>query len=204
MHLVSNSLPNSSQQGAAKKNRNGDSLLSKLLSPQTQVGGSMAKQAGAGIRQHQQGVAAAAAAATAVAVSMPHVGLSRTNIDAAQPCLSPPDLGFPRNIEDNYTWGPRLGKGGNGVVRVVTDKRTGTEYACKSIVKVRRWQGVSMGFEFAGTYNGSCKSILQRTCTDMNLLTGIYALRVANCSERAPDKNVNGCLVMQAGTKEWQ
>lgn len=45
------------------------------------------------------------------------------------------DLGFPRGLEDRFHFGKQLGKGGNGVVRVVVDK-DGTEFACKSICKV--------------------------------------------------------------------
>jgi calcium-dependent protein kinase len=45
-------------------------------------------------------------------------------------------MGFDRNLEAKYAWGKELGKGGNGVVRVVRDLATGEEYACKSIRKV--------------------------------------------------------------------
>lgn len=46
------------------------------------------------------------------------------------------DLGYDRDIERLYEWGRQLGKGGNGVVRIVTDRLSGTEYACKAIKKV--------------------------------------------------------------------
>jgi calcium-dependent protein kinase len=46
------------------------------------------------------------------------------------------DLGYNRDIEEKYEWGKELGKGGNGVVRVVVDRLTGEEYACKAIRKL--------------------------------------------------------------------
>ena len=45
-------------------------------------------------------------------------------------------MGYDRNIEEKYDWGKQLGKGGNGVVRVVVDKVAGEEYACKAIKKI--------------------------------------------------------------------
>lgn len=45
------------------------------------------------------------------------------------------DLGYPRDIESKYEWGKELGKGGNGVVREVTNKETGEVFACKAIGK---------------------------------------------------------------------
>lgn len=46
------------------------------------------------------------------------------------------DFGYARDIDSKYEWGKELGKGGNGVVRVVVDRMTGEEYACKAIKKV--------------------------------------------------------------------
>lgn len=46
------------------------------------------------------------------------------------------DCGYARNYHEKYVPGPPLGRGGFGVVKVVTDKETGKEYACKSITKV--------------------------------------------------------------------
>jgi len=48
----------------------------------------------------------------------------------------PVDLGFPRDLDSQWTWGKELGRGGNGVVRIVVNKETGEEFACKSIRKV--------------------------------------------------------------------
>ena len=45
-------------------------------------------------------------------------------------------LGYSTNIEEKYEWGKELGKGGNGIVRVVVDRLTGEEYACKAIRKL--------------------------------------------------------------------
>lgn len=47
-----------------------------------------------------------------------------------------PDLGYCRNLEVKYSIGPEVGRGGNGLVRLVTDLSTGVQYACKSINKV--------------------------------------------------------------------
>eukprot|EP00798_Chlamydomonas_sp_ICE-L_P014541 gene14541-20581_t len=47
-----------------------------------------------------------------------------------------PDLGLPRNMSEKYEVGDQIGKGGNGVVRIVTERTTGLQYACKSTVKV--------------------------------------------------------------------
>jgi calcium-dependent protein kinase len=48
---------------------------------------------------------------------------------------APIQLGFRRGVEDKYQWGRKLGEGGFGSVSIVTCKRTGREYACKSISK---------------------------------------------------------------------
>lgn len=45
------------------------------------------------------------------------------------------DLGYPRDIESKYQWGKELGKGGNGVVREVSNVQTGEVFACKAISK---------------------------------------------------------------------
>ncbi len=45
------------------------------------------------------------------------------------------DCGFHRDLEIRYEWGRELGKGGFGSVRVVKDRSTGKEYACKTICK---------------------------------------------------------------------
>jgi calcium-dependent protein kinase len=46
------------------------------------------------------------------------------------------DLGYPRDIESKYQWGKELGKGGNGVVREVTNVQTSEVFACKAIRKM--------------------------------------------------------------------
>lgn len=45
------------------------------------------------------------------------------------------DCGYSRDFDDRFTWGKVLGKGGFGLVRVVADKHTGEEFACKSVPK---------------------------------------------------------------------
>ena len=53
------------------------------------------------------------------------------------PELSPANsFGYLRNFELRYDRGRELGRGGNGVVRLVRDRTTGRDYACKSIPKV--------------------------------------------------------------------
>lgn len=46
------------------------------------------------------------------------------------------DFGYDKDIESKYEWGRELGKGGNGVVRIVIDRATHEEYACKGLPKV--------------------------------------------------------------------
>eukprot|EP00879_Flechtneria_rotunda_P000430 GHRR01000524.1.p1 GENE.GHRR01000524.1~~GHRR01000524.1.p1 ORF type:complete len:787 (+),score=270.20 GHRR01000524.1:160-2520(+) len=55
-----------------------------------------------------------------------------TESGAAAPIV---DFGYDRDIDIKYEWGKELGKGGNGVVRVVKGRATGQEYACKAIKK---------------------------------------------------------------------
>ncbi|KAI7841033.1 hypothetical protein COHA_005261 [Chlorella ohadii] len=49
---------------------------------------------------------------------------------------SSPDFGYSRGLEKKYRVLRELGRGGNGVVRVVEELATGTEWALKSIPKV--------------------------------------------------------------------
>lgn len=44
-------------------------------------------------------------------------------------------IGLPRTFRERYTFGDELGRGGFGVVRVVTERSTGEQLACKTIVK---------------------------------------------------------------------
>eukprot|EP00201_Polytomella_parva_P018472 CAMPEP_0175055060 /NCGR_PEP_ID=MMETSP0052_2-20121109/9860_1 /TAXON_ID=51329 ORGANISM="Polytomella parva, Strain SAG 63-3" /NCGR_SAMPLE_ID=MMETSP0052_2 /ASSEMBLY_ACC=CAM_ASM_000194 /LENGTH=537 /DNA_ID=CAMNT_0016319843 /DNA_START=31 /DNA_END=1640 /DNA_ORIENTATION=+ len=44
-------------------------------------------------------------------------------------------VGYARNLEEIYSFGRELGQGGFGTVRVVINRETGKEYACKSIQK---------------------------------------------------------------------
>ena len=56
-------------------------------------------------------------------------------IETDSPIPSSLDFGYSRELSNRYTVGELLGTGGNAVVRKVTDKRTGTELACKSLPK---------------------------------------------------------------------
>lgn len=53
----------------------------------------------------------------------------------SRPPVKAIECGYARNYHEKYSRGPALGRGGFGVVAVVTDKDTGKEYACKSINK---------------------------------------------------------------------
>lgn len=53
------------------------------------------------------------------------------------------ELGFPPGLQDVYEWGPELGKGGFGSVRLVRRRDTGVEFACKSIFKELKAANVS-------------------------------------------------------------
>ena len=45
-------------------------------------------------------------------------------------------FGFATGLEEQYELGQELGRGGNAVVRVARDRRSGREFACKSLKKV--------------------------------------------------------------------
>ena len=45
-------------------------------------------------------------------------------------------FGFATGLEERYELGQELGRGGNAVVRVARDRRSGREFACKSLKKV--------------------------------------------------------------------
>lgn len=69
-----------------------------------------------------------------------HRALATCTVEApsapSEDIAAPVDFGYDRNLDIKYDWGKELGKGGNGVVRVVVDRATGQEYACKAIQKV--------------------------------------------------------------------
>jgi len=46
------------------------------------------------------------------------------------------DLGYARNLEEVYEFKETLGKGGNGIVRLVEHRATGATFACKTLPKV--------------------------------------------------------------------
>jgi len=47
-----------------------------------------------------------------------------------------PSLGYSRNLEEVYEFKDSLGKGGNGIVRLVEHRATGATFACKTLPKV--------------------------------------------------------------------
>ena len=48
---------------------------------------------------------------------------------------APLDLGYPRDFDDHFTVDRAIGKGGFGLVKIVIEKSTDQEFACKSIRK---------------------------------------------------------------------
>ncbi|GAB4813439.1 hypothetical protein N2152v2_000485 [Parachlorella kessleri] len=64
---------------------------------------------------------------------MPRVDI--WNVEAAAAKFQCIDCGFPRDLTDHYQFDRVLGKGGFGLVRVVIEKTTGQEFACKSVKK---------------------------------------------------------------------
>ena len=51
-------------------------------------------------------------------------------------------VGAARDFHDKYLVGAPLGSGGFGTVKVVTEKETGKEFACKSICKTLEEKGI--------------------------------------------------------------
>lgn len=64
-------------------------------------------------------------------------GIHGSRVDAWQPPSAPLalDCGFKRGLADKYDLGRPLGEGGFGVVRIVTARASGTQFACKTIAK---------------------------------------------------------------------
>lgn len=89
--------------------------------------------------QQAGAVAASSSAPRPIPARGGRVGATATvEAPASAPSTSAPivDFGYDRDIESKYEWGRQLGKGGNGVVRVVECKDSGEQYACKAIGKV--------------------------------------------------------------------
>lgn len=63
--------------------------------------------------------------------------------DVKKPSAKAFELGFQTGLENVYEWGPELGKGGFGTVRLVRRRDTGDEFACKSISKELKGPRVS-------------------------------------------------------------
>lgn len=64
--------------------------------------------------------------------------LRSTAASVVAPCEINPlvDFGYQKNLEERFEVKGWLGKGGNASVKVVQDRETGEEFACKSILKV--------------------------------------------------------------------
>lgn len=58
------------------------------------------------------------------------------------------ERGYEKGLTDTFEIGAQIGKGGFGLVRVVKEKSTGTEYACKSIKKALEIPNISEDKQF--------------------------------------------------------
>ena len=82
--------------------------------------------------RHAVPVAYSHSAYSASACAEPQAARERVeDAEKAETCF-----GFATGLEDVYELGPELGRGGNAVVRVARDRRSGREFACKSLKKV--------------------------------------------------------------------
>ncbi len=67
--------------------------------------------------------------------------------------FSPVSCGYPAGFEEKYDVGDDLGRGGFGVVRVVSKKKNGKQYAAKSIKKVLEVPNLSIDRQAAHLAN---------------------------------------------------
>jgi hypothetical protein len=114
-----------SQLGASKRSSNG--LLSKLLQPFAAPKNLTRSATRTAHSSHD--VAARAVVAerqAAQATAGPSGALSGHSNNASEFAVM--DLGFPRDLEGHYLIWREIGRGGNGVVKMVTDKKTGQQY----------------------------------------------------------------------------
>ena len=63
------------------------------------------------------------------------VALDEPQLDRAEELYSTCTFGFAQDMDAHYVLGREVGTGGSGLVRLVTDKKTGKEYACKTVKK---------------------------------------------------------------------
>mmetsp|Transcript_4670 Transcript_4670/g.10122 ORF Transcript_4670/g.10122 Transcript_4670/m.10122 type:complete len:774 (+) Transcript_4670:212-2533(+) len=128
-NLNSNSRPRSRNTG----------LLSRLFGPLSKGKQGRRRQG----NQEQAEATGSMCEAAAAPVYQVREGLDQAQVSAFAPGVvatteeaSFIDMGYSKGFEENYIIGSELGKGGNGCVRVVTDKSNSLDYACKSIPKV--------------------------------------------------------------------
>lgn len=62
---------------------------------------------------------------------------SKRNAASEGPAGESPSYGLPRNLQEHYDLGRILGQGGNACVVRAVSRRTGKEFACKCLPKVR-------------------------------------------------------------------
>jgi calcium-dependent protein kinase len=115
-------------EASASSKRPSSGLLSKLLQP---LGAAVGR--GGLARQQQPRGAGSGVACRAQAEAASHAGQAGSASGIAPGAsaaadLSFMDLGYPRNLEENYLIWREIGRGGNGVVKLVSDRKTGQQY----------------------------------------------------------------------------
>jgi hypothetical protein len=112
------------------------------------------------------------------------------------------DFGYPRNIEDAYEWGRELGKGGNGVVRVVTRRDSGQEFACKVRACGRAAApGGQAGCGAAGPVSDPCRGAAGRSSSACARSGVLGALGVRRCCCCCSEPESAAC--MHVGCARW-
>lgn len=83
----------------------------------------------------------------------------------------PVSCGYPGGFDDKYELGEELGRGGFGVVRIVTHKKNGKQYAAKSIKKVLEVPNLSIDRQAAHLANIKREiSVLYRLRGTLNIV----------------------------------
>lgn len=84
---------------------------------------------------------------------------------------TPVSCGYPAGFEEKYELGDELGRGGFGVVRVVSKKKNGKQYAAKSIKKVLEVPNLSIDRQAAHLANIKREiSVLYRLRGTLNIV----------------------------------
>lgn len=134
MSALSSSLQQQQQQSPHSKHH-AKGLLSRLL-------GSMHKRPRNSSSASSRSGAGSAYVSSWTANGAPLVPMVPQAYAGVSPSVAPSDcseipyFGYQVGLEEKYKYDRELGKGGNGIVRVVMDRETGEEFACKSIKKV--------------------------------------------------------------------